>query len=227
MTIIAALISRHDGAVASDGRLFGSAQLENGRPVQLAKIESDAFDKTFALGAGKVVGAFAGLMRFSGKTVGLHLTEVADESIGQGHNLLQLATHIRETIARRIEAIADSEVVFPERKLDLLLVGGQNLSSADMRIVSLRFFPRGDRIEAEENTVRAEATNRYYLHGSEQATAAAKKVFTTTAASSRSARSILNTAILAVKVGIKAAGTHKYGSDLDCGGQVFSRRYSP
>ena len=76
MSVIVAMISNRDGAIASDGRLFGPARIENGQVTDPATVESDSFDKTFAIAGGKIVGAFCGLMSFSGRTVAEHVDEI-------------------------------------------------------------------------------------------------------------------------------------------------------
>ena len=141
MSVIVAVISGRDGAVASDGRLFGPARLENGRVVSPATIASDTFDKTFALAGGKVVGAFSGLMSFSGRTIAEHIAEIAAHLLSQLSDLHSLTTELEVKMISRLTQIASQEVIFPCRKLDVLLVGGANLMRSDMRIVSIRFFP--------------------------------------------------------------------------------------
>jgi hypothetical protein len=75
VSLILALLTSRDGIVASDGRRFGNAVLENRKVVKPAPIESEKFDKTFSLDGGRVVGAFAGLMCFSGKEIAEHIDE--------------------------------------------------------------------------------------------------------------------------------------------------------
>jgi hypothetical protein len=60
MSVIVALISERNGVVATDGRLFKPARFDHGRLTDPATIDSDAFDKTFVLAGGKVIGAFSG-----------------------------------------------------------------------------------------------------------------------------------------------------------------------
>src|SRR6266446_3627947 len=130
MSIIAALISHRDGMVASDGRIFAPALLENGRVVRTATIESDTFDKTFAIGNGQVIGAFAGLVRFSGKTVADHILEIGTDSLNQRHDLGSLGDDLQRAIRMRLQLIDRDEVIFSERRLDVLLAAGEKLSRA-------------------------------------------------------------------------------------------------
>lgn len=61
MSVIVAVVSGRDGVVASDGRRSSPAVLVDGRVEKPSIVESDEFDKTFALDCGKVIGAFCGL----------------------------------------------------------------------------------------------------------------------------------------------------------------------
>ena len=102
MSIVSALISRRDGVVASDGRIFSSAWIENGNVARPAVVESDSFDKTFTLADVKEIGAFAGLTRFSGKTVGEHVSEVAAKSTAIVNDFTTLTNLVQESVAQRL-----------------------------------------------------------------------------------------------------------------------------
>ena len=80
MSVIAALISKRDGVIASDGRKFGSTYLVNGLPSKPLKVESDDFDKTFSLAGGKIIGAFCGLLEFGERTIAEHIQEITRDS---------------------------------------------------------------------------------------------------------------------------------------------------
>lgn len=221
MSVIVALISNRDGVVASDGRLFGSALLDNGRVTQPASIASDEFDKTFSLDRGKLIGAFSGLMRFSGKTISEHVSEVAVPLLCRPVDLQALTKEIEKEIKQRLAHIDDQEVIFPCRKLDMLLVAGMNLSRSEMRIVSIRFCPKDNVMTSETDTIAADRANRYYVRGEDHAAAAAGRLLADNHAPNRDAAFLKKLATQAVQSGIRAAGTHPHGSDPACGGKIF------
>jgi len=220
VSIIAALISSTDGVVSSDGRLFDSAWLDNGQVTKPALISSESFDKTFVIYDGKAIGAFSGLMHFSGKTVADHISEIAAGHTSFGISLTALAETVREEMRDRLWEIDPEEVVFACRTLDILLVGGRNLTRAELGIISIRFSARGDAIISEEGTVWADRGNRYYVRGEDRAMRAAVRVFET----NRDIKFLKKLARQAVRAGISAAGTHPHGSDLACGGKVFTKQ---
>jgi hypothetical protein len=223
MSVIVALISNRDGVVVSDGRLFGSALLDNGRVTQPASIESDEFDKTFSLGRGKLIGAFSGLMRFSGKTVSEHVSEVAVPLLCRPVDLQTLTKEIEKEITQRLAHIDDREVIFPCRRLDMLLVAGMNLSRSEIRIVSIRFYPKDNVMTWETDTVAADRANRYCVRGEDHAAAAADRLLANNHAPNRDAAFLKKLATKAVQSGIRAAGTHPHGSDPACGKKIFVR----
>jgi hypothetical protein len=224
MSVIVALISIRDGVVASDGRMFGSARLENGRVATPAQVATETFDKTFALAGGKVLGAFSGLMRFSGKTVADHAAEIADALAAQERDLDAIVTRFVTEMSARLKSIDKDEVIPPCRKLDVLLVGGAQLTRAHMRIVSLRFFPDRDRIATDSETVAADRRNRYYVRGEDKAAAAAGRILGANRAPNSDVSFLKRLAQQAVQVGIKEAGIHPHGTEKACGGQTYCRR---
>jgi hypothetical protein len=223
MSVIVALISTLDGIVASDGRMFGSARLESGRVVTPAQVESETFDKTFVLAGGRLVGAFAGLMQFSGKTVAEHAAEAADELATKESNLDIFVRHLAAEISTRLEGVDRNEVIPAYRKLDMLLVGGAHFTRADMRIVSLSFLPQDDRIVTETNTVWADRRNQYFVHGEDRARAAAVMTLNSNRAPNRDAPFLKKLSLRAVQAGIAASGVNPHGTERACGGQTYWR----
>ena len=84
----------------------------------------------------------------------------------------------------------------------MLLVGGAHFTRADMRIVSLRFIPEGDRIVAETETVGADPSNRYYVYGEDRARAAASRTLGANRAPNRDATFLRKLSLRAVQAGI-------------------------
>lgn len=227
MSVIVALISTRDGVVASDGRHFGSALLANGKVVQRAVITSEEFDKTFSLNRGKLIGAFTGLMSFSGKSIGQHILEIIDNSDNSpvGKNKFSTITaRIEQEMKTKLGQIDNQEVIFACRKLDILLVGSETLTRYEQRIAAISFFPDNGSIVSKKEIVAAKQFNQYYVYGEEKARTAATQVFRSNSAPNRDSKFLRNLAIGAVKAGIRAAGTHPYGLEPACGGKVFTKR---
>lgn len=229
MSIIAALISTRDGVVASDGRKFGSADvhIESGQITVLrpAQIESDEFDKTFELEGRKIVGAFCGLVSFSGMTIGEHVVEIA-AAIASRAQFTSVVEKVAEGLRTRIDCISDKEVMRALRKLDLLLVGGERLTRADMRIASIRIHTEDGVIKAATkiDSVAKGSPCWRSIYGDDNAQAAARGVFEANLSSSSDADFLTRLVREAIEVGISASGPHPQGSDLACGGRVFLRR---
>ena len=66
MSIIVAVVSNKCGVVASDGRRFNSGRIDivTKAVIDPVTIATDAFDKTFELYGGKLIGTFCGLLEF-------------------------------------------------------------------------------------------------------------------------------------------------------------------
>ena len=141
VSVILAVISRRNGVVASDGRLFGSVKLQNDRPVGQVPLDRDDFDKTFPLCQRRVVGAFAGLTCFGGKTIAEHVAEIVKEKSPYPRSLEQVVNALEEPLFQRISAIPSEEAVFPRRKVDLLLAGRKDLNRQRCQIAKLMFWP--------------------------------------------------------------------------------------
>ena len=221
MSVIASLISKRDGVVVSDGRLFGSALLDKGNVAEPATIDSDAFDKTFALGDGEVIGAFAGLMRFSRKTISEHVLEIGYSG---KYDLQSLATEVEMQMKDRLEQLDDKEVIFPFRRLDILLVAGANFTRSNMQIIAIRLYPQERRIASEVEICPAVDRLAYCVRGDEKAWKAACRIFQANRAPNNDAAFMRKLITKAVGAGIDASGTHPHGSDAACGGRIFMRR---
>ena len=224
MSVIIGFIADRDGVVASDGRMFDSALLENDRVINPARILSESFDKTFALFGGRVIGTFSGLMSFAGKTIAEHAAEILGEFVTQVSDLQRVVSEFSDKMVNRLSLIGPEEVIFPCRKLDVLFVGGKNLRRSDMRIVSIRFSPDGGVILPEIETVVADRSNGYFVRGEDNAAHAAGRTLAQNRAKNRDLHFLEKLAIQAVNAGIRASGVHPHGVDRACGGKVYSRR---
>jgi hypothetical protein len=219
MSIIAAVISTRNGIVASDGRIFGPVHIENGKPVGLAQIKSDAFDKTFSLTDGRVIGAFCGLMEFSGQTSSEHIREIVANS--PDVTLASLVTKVRNELEIRLAGIPQQEVIFTSRNIDLLLLGTNQCKRPEMQIVAISFFPQNDKILSKIETLPAGKTNRYYVYGEDRAKQAASHVFNKNQAPNKDATFLRKLTTQAIQIGIKTAGPHQHGTERSCGGNIF------
>jgi len=224
MSVIVALISARDGVVASDGRRFGSALFANGKIVQPASVESEEFDKTFCLYGGKLIGAFAGLMSFSGRNIAQHILEIVDNSGCATTEFSSIADKLEQGMISKLGQIGEQEVIFDCRKLDVLLAGGKSLTRREFRIAAFRFFPRNGTIISQRDIVVADKAIRYYLYGEDKARTAADGLLGANSAPNRDANFLKTLASRAVEAGIRAAGNHPYGSQAACGGKVFTKR---
>lgn len=224
MSVIAAFISTRDGTVASDGRRFKSVVLVNGVPTEPPSITADDFDKTFSLGDGKVVGAFCGLLEFSGATVPEHIRDITEGSFSGGTTLLQIVDLIEQQLTNRLNQIDDGEVIPPCRNVDLLLVGGAQLSRGDVRIAGIRFCGQPDGVTPARDIVSADKANRYYVYGEDLARAAAARTFDNNHVASSDSGFLMKLVRQAINAGIQNCGVQKHGTHRACGGQIFSAR---
>jgi len=224
VSIVLGLIAARDGIVASDGRLFAPAMLENGKVVKPATIESEKFDKTFSLDRERLIGAFAGLMRFSGKDVGAHIDEILQSSAIAEGEFSRITRNLAEGLNSRLSNIDEREVIFDCRKLDVLLVGRKSPAKRELEIARLRFWPANGTMALGIDTCSAGNQVRHCLFGDDRAAAAANRLLSNNRAPNRNARFLKVLALRAISTGIKAAGPQPYGSEPACGGVTFTKR---
>jgi hypothetical protein len=223
MSIVIALVAPYQGVVASDGRLFASGKVESGKVVQSGAIDSDEFNKTFAIGERTLVGAFAGLMRFSGKDIGEHVREIFDNANCANAGLAQVVEIVEKEMVSRVSGIDGQEVVFDFRKLDLLLVAGKSLSKKEHQIAALSLFPRDGTIASKLELVPADGGLRFYIFGEDNARAGACRFLKANSSPNKSLTFLKILAARAVKVGINKAGVRpEGGSEAACGGKIFT-----
>ena len=224
MSVIAALISTRDGAIASDGRRFNSVHLVNGVPVEPISVASDDFDKTFSLAGGKMVGAFCGLLEFSGSTIAEHIRDITDGSLPSGAKFMQIIDLVEQQLTARLNQVDDGEVIPSCRNVDLLLVGGTQLTRGDMRIAGMRFCAKPDGVVPTRDVVSAGKANRYYVYGEDLARAAATKIFDDNHVASKDPASLMKLVREAISAGIQNCGVKPHGTHRACGGRVFTAR---
>jgi hypothetical protein len=224
MSVIVGLASAYQGVVASDGRRFAPGRVEGGKVVQIGPMDSDEFDKTFAIGDGTVVGAFAGLMCFSGKDIGEHVREIFGNGNCAKAGFAGVVATVQKEMESRLSGSDEAEVVFRFRKLDLLLVAGKSLSRKEHQIAALRFFPRAGSIRSELELITPNGGLRFYVFGEDNARAAACRWLKANDSPNKSLTFLTTLASRAVKAGINKAGCHPDGgSQAACGGNIFTK----
>jgi len=222
MTVIIALASATHGVVASDGRCFGSAKIENGKVVQPADVDSDSFDKTFSVGKGEIIGAVAGLMSFSGRAAIEHIADVINGGEMESITFDAVIEKVREKIGEKLKQISDQEVLFSYRKLDLLLVAGENLAPLKLSIAAIRFFPSGNEILSTKDVVTPfYREKRFYAFGEDNAREAAGRALKNDHAPNCDIAFLKMLGRRAIQAGIQAAGVCLHGVAPACGGSVF------
>ncbi len=228
MTVIVALISKKDGFVASDGRIFSPVYIQDGKTVGTAQISNDYFNKTFCLYNGKIVGCFAGIMKFSEKTISEHVSEIENSSLFS--DIGSFKDELKGEMLNRLTAISCQEIIFCRRKLNVVLVGGKNLKRSDMRIISLEFYPDGKQIGCREKVVKSEdiPSNQlgFYTQGDAKAISKVKELISHNGTGITTANRLEEFIKTLVKEGIMAADYHPdgNGTDCSCGGKLFQRR---
>jgi len=225
VSVIAALISTHNGVTASDGRRFGSTDYVNGIPSEPFKVESDDFDKTFSLAGGKVIGAFCGLLEFGERTIAEHIQEITRDSFGSGMTFMEIVELVERELTDRLNQVDDIEVGRLSRNLCLLLVGGAQLTQRKMRIAGIKFCAESDGITHTRDVVSAtKEANQYYVYGEDLALKATAKTFDDNPVLGRHVAFLTRLARDAIDVGIRNCGTKEPGGFHACGGSVFTAR---
>jgi hypothetical protein len=215
MSVLVAVVSGIDGVVACDGRRSSSAFLADGKVEKPSTVASDEFDKTFALDGGKIIGAFCGLLEFSGRTVGQHIVEIVGPVLPPGSRFESIVEQITQGIARRLGEADEAEVVHSARTVDLILVGGERLTKSELRIASVRFGPQG---------ITPLKHSKFCRAGDDAAASVAGDLLQKRYVGNRGAAFLERLATAAIEAGIRASGQCRYGTHIACGGRVFQRR---
>ncbi len=126
MSIIIGFVTKQFGIIASDGRQFGSAKLENGQLKEKAQIISEAFDKTFSLKGGNIIGASAGLTTFENKKISEHLEEFIQEKWADSISVDEIIRNTIDSFSIQLKNVDHGEILFEERKVDIILISSKN-----------------------------------------------------------------------------------------------------
>jgi len=222
MSVIAAFISSRDGVTASDGRKLGSIDLANGVPSKPYEVESDDFEKTFSLAGGKVIGAFCGLLEFGKRTIAEHIQEITRDSFSSGRTFMQIVDLVQQELTARLNQVDDGEVTRLCRNVDLLIVGGAQLTRKKMRIAGVRFCAKPDGVTTTRNVVSAPRYKQYYVYGEDLACRAAIRTFEADRSPDCSISFLRKMVKGAISAGIQNCGIKEPGGVRACGGKVFT-----
>jgi hypothetical protein len=223
MSIILGLVTSRDGIVMSDGRMFGSALLDNGKVVEEASIKSEEFDKTFCLDQGRLIGTLAGLMQFSGKKVSEHIEDIWQTSAKSKTEFTDIANELCEGLKGKLTNINPNDVVFECRKIDLVLIGRMTATKRQLVMGRFRFSPMNNQMSFSADMFPGEKLIKYCTFGDEKAQAAVARVMTENKTSNRYATFLKILANRSIRAGIKRSGCQPYGSEPACGGRTFTQ----
>ena len=135
MSIIIGFVADNCGVVASDSRLTAGAKFDNGIVIKKSSPISDAFDKTFSLNDGKIIGAVTGTMKFNEKTIAVHLEEILVNESSQNDSLEEAIVCLKNNLKERMEHILNEEILFKFRAIDLILIASYSGNIKDLKIV--------------------------------------------------------------------------------------------
>ena len=214
MSFIVAVISSRAGVVASDGRRFASVQI--GQP---APVETNEWDKTFELSGEGIIGAFCGLLEFSGLTISEHIREIIASTLACQTRLTSIVDHITTGMVSRLNQAAEEDVARTERLVDVLLVGGERLKrDRKLKIFSIRFEPK-------EGTVIPEVRDwpMFCVAGDPSAMAAAKSFLDKNYVGNRGPAHLRKLAEQAVETAVAGTGSRPHTCTAACGGTKFFR----
>lgn len=131
MSVAIALAMETFGLILTDGR----------------RVESDGcsarddYDKTFGIDDPQLIAASVGLLEFAGLTVADHVRQLVGVGRVKLTTLQDFCLQIGERLAARLGNINETEVGFQHRKVELLLVGRERLTSGNPRICSVGLYP--------------------------------------------------------------------------------------
>jgi hypothetical protein len=219
MSIIAAFVSGQGAIVASDGRMFTSARFDGGKIVEQPKIGRDDFDKTFNFN-NNIIGAYCGLLSFSGLTTSTHITEILSgikEPSGDFENIIRT---LGENFRNRLLSIPSNEVLFKFRHVDAIFVG--RVSKKAMEAIKMRFIPNHSDICIENIPSIIKNDNRYFLFGNDTAQKGAINIFANNKAQNHDLSFLSKLIMKAIKAGITSSS--KFNQEKECGGTIFRKQ---
>lgn len=224
MSIIIAIISCHNGIVASDGRIFESVKMIDKIPIVSPGIKSEQFDKTFSIIDGEFIGAFAGLMSFSGKPISEHVNEIISDAPLFDMRLSEVADLIGNKITDRLCRISDDDVIFENRKVDILLVGREGTGKRNVAIKVVRIYPKNNKLIFEEELIPSQKSNNTFkIFGNDEASKAAVIIMRRNSAPNKDNEFLKRLGKQAIRAGIRGSSVIPHGSEKACGGITYCR----
>lgn len=213
MSIIIGVVSRR-GIVGSDGRRFAPSQL----------IDRDDFDKTFSVDNDLIIGAFCGLVEFGGQTVGQHVQEIASVHLPLCASFEVFLDKIQEDFKSRLMNIDPLEVGMDHRNVDLILIGGRQLSVGDMGIGAIRFQSKNSQIEVTREILYPDGfLIRCKLFGDDSAQQGARVAFNINQSRATDIDHLDNLTRGALASACRRASTDHL-NQAKCGGRIFTRK---
>ncbi len=226
MSLILAFLSTAVGVMASDGRRFSPATFNNsGDIITPAKVETDECDKTFEIRSAEIIGAYCGLMDFSGKSSGDHIVDAVKSTATRSLALNELVDGVKVYMETALNNINPQEVLVRCRKLDILLIGRVKPNKPHMQIAAIRFTPNGAGVTSSYEFRTPTKEKVFCLFGNDAAQAAASRVLESNKASNHDSSFMNSLAKQAMAAGVVSATVHEYGSEISCGGKIHRRRY--
>lgn len=207
MSIAVALIGSSCSVIASDSRCTHSDGSTE-----------DTCEKLFHSVKYPITFAVTGLLKFSGYTTGQWFDLLLPPSLGT----IDRVTHELSTaIAPKLSAIAESEVGFEHRRLDLVLVGREIFADARSRqtIRSISFFPK---MEMRKISCEVKTFDDFCTSGDDTAKSAVTRKLKASGAHRR-ALPVSSIELLArqlVRHAIRNTGLHPVHKTPACGGPV-------
>ena len=229
MSIIISMITDKCGITASDGRVTSSAVFQNGQVITKAVPINENFEKTFSLDNGKLIGTWAGIMTFAGKTIPEHLAEIFSIDCPQLPNLENTLSCLISTLKDRFRN--NTEILFEFRKIDLIIVATDTGRIQDLRTYTFRLKPNdnNDQIIIEHEIIPNEKKqpNIVYwkIFGDDSSRPFVDEFLRESIEKSPNVHvdTLVSIAYKAIRLGIKYSGKHSYGDDKTCGGKPFVR----
>lgn len=219
MSIILCMISKKGGIVCSDGRQFSSVIIkEDGTSDGSALIESDNYDKTFVIKE-EIIGAFCGLLAFQNNSIPEHITQIVENKFDLSFD--EIVSLIETEMKNKLSQIPIDEIIFENRKIDLLLVGRN--SKNRMLVSALRFYPENDKILSAKELIISDKGNKYKTFGDDKAQKGVVSILNSNKTQNIDIVFLEKLSKKAIRKGINTTGIHPYSEKKACGGKIFDR----
>ncbi len=226
MTIVLGMIGHNYSLIVTDSRLMSSVILDNGVPQNEIKIESNSFNKTFKAADGNIIGGFSGLMRFSGKTSGVHMGEILNQVLPSHRNIDKCLENVCEDFMTRLLEIDETEVAFQHRSVSFILSTSLGYNFQQFALYNVCFSPSEKTIGYSINKKSKKKLNAktwdWEIIGDTDALNAAQKHCNTLyyASHKRDFGNMLSIAKRSIKKGVSNSSFYRGSKYRSCGGET-------